>query len=483
MYIKVKDRELFKELDDNLTLPDKWKDFINERKIRAKLILKLPKNKNTNYYYYCTNCETTFEHSNIKVDNYCKCPNCKNDYLIKSNRISKYEFRDEMAIFDSYKDYYIVRQFRINTYYRNEKYESYFYEYARVIYDKNLNIIEEIVNENVVGTTAGMFISYRKDVSNDWRYFRSNWSYLPCEFIYYPYNLKEVLSDIPSLKYSQLWELAKHVGYFDLIFLIRKYNPSVELLTKMKLYNLALCPETFKNKKTFDERFMGLTKDFIPFIQEYNLNLDQLKVLSYLKIKNIKYINALEGMSWDALDNLSKKVNLISLINKTDFNYNLLQEYQDYLSMAKKLKIDLKNKSNLYPKNIKEAHDKILKEYKQQKDSLINNSIMKRYKKIKKNEYQKGKYIIIAANNFQSLVDESSQQNNCVRTYAERIANGECDIYFVRLVKDINNSLVTVEVRNNKVVQKRTKNNGITTKSQDNFLKLWEQSVLQQDNM
>ena len=74
--------------------------------------------------------------------------------------------------------------------------------------------------------------------------------------------------------------------------------------------------------------------------------------------------------------------------------------------------------------------------------------------------------------------NESSQQNNCVRTYAERIADGECDIYFMRLVKDTEHSLVTVEVKENKVVQKRTKNNEITTRSQDNFLKLWEEEIL-----
>ena len=40
----------------------------------------------------------------------------------------------------------------------------------------------------------------------------------------------------------------------------------------------------------------------------------------------------------------------------------------------------------------------------------------------------------------------------------------------MRLICDKNKSLVTVEVRNNKIVQKRTKNNKYTTKEQDKFL-------------
>lgn len=43
-------------------------------------------------------------------------------------------------------------------------------------------------------------------------------------------------------------------------------------------------------------------------------------------------------------------------------------------------------------------------------------------------------------------------------------------------VKD--KSLVTVEVRNNEVVQQRTKNNNDTTKEQKKFLKKWEKNIL-----
>ena len=44
----------------------------------------------------------------------------------------------------------------------------------------------------------------------------------------------------------------------------------------------------------------------------------------------------------------------------------------------------------------------------------------------------------------------------------------------MRKLSDLNKSLVTVEVRDNTVVQKRTKNNEITTKEQDKFLQKWE---------
>ena len=82
-----------------------------------------------------------------------------------------------------------------------------------------------------------------------------------------------------------------------------------------------------------------------------------------------------------------------------------------------------------------------------------------------------------------ALIDESSQQNNCVRTYADRIASGKCDIYFMRLVSDQNKSLVTIEVKNKKVVQKRTKHNGNTTLEQDKFITNWERKILNKESM
>lgn len=476
MYIKIKDRELFSELDRNLTMPVRWNDFIKERTAKNNLIIK-SKNK-----YKCSYCKYSFE-DKVKVNEYCKCPNCNNLYIVKSDRLKRYEFKDELAILDKYDKYYIVREFRLHTIYQPDETDNYCYEYARVIYDNRFYPVEEIINDNVVGTIGGWYISYREINSHNWRYFKSYRSYLPNQFIYYPYNLEEMLSDKKELKYSQLWELAKHVDYFDLIFMINKYNPSVELLTKMKLYNLALCPDTFKNKKTFEERFMGLSKDYLSFIQEYNLDIDELIALSYLKVKDINYIKRCEGLNQWQLEELHKKVNVMTLLNKTDFNGHSFYEYRDYLDFAKKLKLNMKDKSILYPKNIKQAHDKTLKEYEDKKDKLLNNSIMKRSKKLKCNVFETKKYIIFPAKNMDSLIDEASQQNNCVRTYAERIANGECDIYFMRLVNDKEHSLVTVEVKDNKVVQKRTKNNQITTKSQDKFLQLWEDKILKGVNL
>ena len=82
------------------------------------------------------------------------------------------------------------------------------------------------------------------------------------------------------------------------------------------------------------------------------------------------------------------------------------------------------------------------------------------------------------APNLKALQDESKQQNNCVRTYAEKYADGTCDIYFMRDIQNPKKSLVTVEVKNNKVVQSRIKNNNDPNEKQLKFLDRWENIIL-----
>lgn len=66
-------------------------------------------------------------------------------------------------------------------------------------------------------------------------------------------------------------------------------------------------------------------------------------------------------------------------------------------------------------------------------------AIIKRGKELSINKYLNNKFIIFPALTVESLKDESKQQNNCVRTYAEKYANGNCDIYFMREVKQPKN--------------------------------------------
>ena len=138
----------------------------------------------------------------------------------------------------------------------------------------------------------------------------------------------------------------------------------------------------------------------------------------------------------------------------------------------------MKNNRYAFPKNLKEEHDKLQEQYKIQNETIINKAIIRRNKELSVNKYKNNKFIILPAPNLKALQDESSQQNNCVRTYAEEYANGASDIYFMREIKKPKKSLVTVEVKNNKVVQSRIKYNNDPNQTQLAFLNEWERNIL-----
>lgn len=472
MYIKKKDKQLFEKIDKNMFLPKQWKKFINDLKKSHNLIIKTKKE------HYCTYCKQNIYLSKSKINEYSRCPICHQLLLVKSDRLKQYEFADNFGILEKYKEYYIIRYFEIKTYYSNNSLNSDICEYGRKIFDNEFIELYEIINSHIVSGISYCSISHNGDLfDHDWRYFTSYWKSLGNNLIYYPYNLKQIFKST-KWQYSQLWILAKKEKYFDISYLLKNYLDSVELLIKLGFYKLSLCPKTFNKKGSFEQRF-GISKEYTEYIKHHNLNINQLEILKLIKDKNIKLIKYYaEFIQSDYNFFRKNNIDLKLLYKKTNISRDNLYEYKDYIGFAEKLEYDLTNKKILYPKNIEESHDKLLKQYQIKKDKIINSKITKRYKQLIKNTFKTKKYIIFPASSIDSLIDESKQQNNCVKTYAEDYANRKCDIYFMRLINNQEKSLVTIEVKNNKVVQQRIKNNGQTTLKQKKFLEKWELQVL-----
>ena len=471
MYVKKVDRQQIELLDEylqELGYPENWEKFIEEEKRKEHLIIK-SKNK-----YHCLYCDNKFD-SNEKINEYTICPNCNSKLKIKSDKLKKYETKKDIVLIQKYNHGYVFRVFELMSWLNKGNMNFSIVEWGRNLKDSNFITTNFYISNNLKNYMGRLSVVHEETLN--WKPYCYNWIF-EITGKYYYYNFKELFYHIN--KYSMIWDLAKNVeilNFKDVSYdaLILKKN-TAELLTKSKLYNFANNCSKYRKKGTFEEIF-GVDRSYLDFMIENNITSSELEILSKFKIKNINFIKYLDKFSCYDLNKILNYAKPLDLY-KYKLNPDKASEYLDYLEFAKELGFDIKDKKYLYPKNLMKKHDEYMKQIEINKNQKLDKKIKSKYKKLLLNKYENKKYIIIPAQSIKSLVDESTQQNNCVRTYAERIAENKCDIYFMRLVENQNKSLVTVEVRNNKIVQKRTKNNSVTTKDQDKFLNLWEKLIL-----
>lgn len=482
-YVKVAYRNIFRQLDYYSYLPNGWDEFVNKQAKYHNLVIKSNKNK-----CHCTNCNTDFI-STKKVNDNVKCPNCRNKYLIKRSNLRYYEFKDYLSILDIVNDTFVIRYFELKTIIdADHSAHSSVVEFAREIPTNNY-YRDVYVNDRVSKCQCHIYIHHSDSSYFDpkkWREYTRNYSLIDYSIVF-PDNIKKLLKNT-DFKYSCIWDIAKHTTYIDLLDLLKNKNDyainRIELLAKMKLYNLALRADQFSSSGSFYEIF-GVSKDYYPFMRRNNITYKQLKILRLLKEKDIKKIRYLEhfihyGDSTDDLEEISNYISLNRFIKYSKMHHRNIKTYlyKDYLRFAKLLGFDLKNNRYAFPKNLKEEHDKLEKQFELQSKLIIQKAISKRAKELSPNKYQNNKFIILPAPSLKALQNESKQQSNCVRTYAEKYANGNCDIYFMRDIKKPRKSLVTVEVKNNSIVQSRIKYNNDPNEKQMKFLSEWEKTVL-----
>lgn len=105
--------------------------------------------------------------------------------------------------------------------------------------------------------------------------------------------------------------------------------------------------------------------------------------------------------------------------------------------------------------------------------------IRKSWEYSKRLDFSSGDFFIRAARDAKDLLDEATQQDNCVFVvYGEMIADGETMIFFMRRKEAPDKSLITVELKDGTIKQASlSQNREITNDDQIKFLELWEEYV------
>lgn len=457
--VEEKEMSYWKTMDE---VPEKIQNFLQDISF-SRLIYS-----NNQKKYYCPNCFTEVRY-NLKT-----CPKCQHS-LIDQGIYSRMEIDD------------------IN----ENSGDKYFYYFAFDIQDENVYLYkfreETYVHKFFTPRKISHFDidkvflikkTYLIDLTNDKEYFYEDFNkenalleendedcnYETFDFfsLYDGYLYLDNLDELKETiyQYTLIWQtkkyLRKHkVSLADITYL-PLFNRNFEYLVKYQLFNLAFMADKFKYFGTFKKTF-GLEKRFLPFMIKYDLSYRELSILQLTKKEDIKLIRRLESYEYWLKEIINDfKIDIFKLINYFDSNkikYDYLIEYYDYLFYLKELGINWHDKKYLYPRDILKEHDKYYQQYEIIKDQNLDERIKKIAKLLQINKYEDDNYCIYPAPDLNSLILESRNQNNCVRAYAKRYSEGECIIYLMREKKNIDKSLVTIEVVDDKIVQAREKNN------------------------
>lgn len=143
----------------------------------------------------------------------------------------------------------------------------------------------------------------------------------------------------------------------------------------------------------------------------------------------------------------------------------IIQELYDYVRMC----TDISNKYEKYPKNFLTTHQITVRNYNVFKKDF-NEKIFE--KRINRNlEFKHDNYIIMYPNTPQDIKNEGINQNHCVGSYIDRVIDGKCHILFLRNIDSVDESLVTLQVQNNTVVQARGRFNRDVTHEEQEVIK------------
>ena len=249
-----------------------------------------------------------------------------------------------------------------------------------------------------------------------------------------------------------------------------------------------------------------IPKGLIKLCRENNLRLSNNLVESYKKnpdVINFAFSMQLENLNARDIMSMFEQTNYlqdedghyrwVSVVNLLidQYNYNpkrlftyiddlityegletpryIIAEIYDYARMMKQLS----NKFDKYPRYFLSTHKIACRNYNRLKQKFQEEKFQERMDLTMEKTF--GDYVFMYPKSTQDIKDEAVSQNNCVASYIQSVLDGRCHILFLRHKDTPEQSLVTIEVRNNKIVQARQRYNATCTSEQNDVIRQWEE--------
>lgn len=133
--------------------------------------------------------------------------------------------------------------------------------------------------------------------------------------------------------------------------------------------------------------------------------------------------------------------------------------YRDYLQECTQLGLNLDDKQVLFPKDLRAAHDRTMKQVKYKANKEKKAAFIKAAAKLEDLAWEADGLLIRPAQTPQELTDEGAYLHHCVGGYVDRMSKGETAILLIRKAEEPNTPYYTLEWRGQRVIQCRTSHN------------------------
>lgn len=154
----------------------------------------------------------------------------------------------------------------------------------------------------------------------------------------------------------------------------------------------------------------------------------------------------------------------------------IMRELYDYARMMK----TISNKFEKYPRNFLTTHEIACRNYNRLKKEFSEEIFKSRIKTGYECSYKD--YQFIYPKSTQGIKDEAVQQNNCVASYIDNVIDGKCHIMFLRKKDKPKDSLVTLEIRENKIVQAKRHFNEPVTEEDQKAIDYWNRKFVNKES-
>lgn len=197
-------------------------------------------------------------------------------------------------------------------------------------------------------------------------------------------------------------------------------------------------------------------------------------VKDILEKKKFVKIAELTGMA-KALNYVEKQRDSASVTRRSVAD--MIALWADYLEECRILQYDLADPYNQMPPDLMTAHGRTMQLVSDMQNEELNGQIKKRLAHLEKYNYAADGLLIRPAKSVGELKAEGAVLHHCVATYAEKYASGKTIILIVRSQEEPEVPFVTVEYRNNRIIQARADHNGAPPKEVTEFLEQWEKQL------